>query len=133
MRCRFRAWHSRSSTTMSRSLDCSARPAVPRRGCRAAMVASREMLVLATPDEPGPISRMPWRRQMPSSSARAAPSSPEVTTARARTPRRPHSPAIAGTASPGTAMTARSTWSGSAATDGRQGVPSRSARPGLTT
>ena len=39
--------------------DCSARPAVPGRGCPAANVASRDTLVLATPNKAGPTSRMP--------------------------------------------------------------------------
>ena len=76
--------------------------------------------------------RMPWRRQMRSSSVRPAPSSPAASTTSALTPRRPHSSAIPGTAAAGVAMTARSTSSGKAAADGRQGTPSSSATAGLT-
>ena len=80
----------------------------------------------------GPTIRMPWWRQMPSSSARAAPSSPAASTTSALTPRRPHSAAIPGTAAAGAAMTARSTSCGKLAGDGRQGTPSSSAAAGLT-
>ena len=52
-------------------VDCRARPAVPAAGWRAAKVASRQILGLATPKLAGPTIRMPWRRQVPSSSARA--------------------------------------------------------------
>ena len=89
--------------------DCSARPAIPGLGWRAANVASRQMPVLATPKLAGPTIRMPWRRQMPSSSARAAPLSPAAITTSALTPRRPQSSAIPSTAAAGAAMTARST------------------------
>ena len=112
--------------------DCSARPARPARGWRAASVASRPTLVLATPKVAGPTIRMPWRRQMPSSSARPAPVSPEVITTSALTPRRPQSSATPATSRAGTAITARSTCSGSAAADGIHGTPSSSAAPGLT-
>jgi hypothetical protein len=44
-------------------------------------VASRPVLVLATPKQSGPTSRMPWPRQIPSSSARPGRSSPELITA----------------------------------------------------
>ena len=87
---------------------------------------------LATPKLAGPTIRMPWRRQISSSSARAGPGSPAATTTSALTPRRPQSSATPSTAPAGTAMTARSTWSGSAAADGRQAMPSSSAAPGLT-
>ena len=87
---------------------------------------------LATPKLAGPTIRMPWRRQIPSSSARAGPLSPAAITTRALTPRRPQSSAIPSTAPAGTAMTARSTWSGSAATDGTQAMPSSSDAYGLT-
>ena len=89
-------------------------------------------LVSATPKLPGPTIRMPWRRQMPSSSARPAPSSPLGSTTRPLTPRRPHSSAIPATAAAGVAMTARSTSPGSAAADGTQGTPSSSVAVGLT-
>ena len=101
-------------------------------GWRAANVASRDMLVLATPKEAGPTIRMPWRRQIPSSSMRAAPSRPVVITTRALTPRCPHCSAMPGTAAAGAVMTARSTSLGSAAADGTHGTPSSSAAPGLT-
>jgi len=87
---------------------------------------------LATPKLVGPTSRMPWRRQMPSSSARAAPPKPDVITTRALTPRRLQSPAMLRTAAGGAAMTARSAGSGSAAADGTDAMPSSSAAPGLT-
>ena len=121
-----------SSSTTPTPPDCSARPALPGSGWRAANVASRAMLVLATPKQAGPTSRMPWRRQMPSSSMRAAPLSPAVTTARALTPRCPHCSAIPGTAAAGAATTARSTCSGSAAADGTHRTPFSSATLGLT-
>ena len=87
---------------------------------------------LATPKLAGPTIRMPWRRQMPSSSARSGPLSPAATTTSALIPRRPQSSATPSTADAGTAMTARSTWSGSAAADGRQEMPSSSVACGLT-
>ena len=87
---------------------------------------------LATPKLAGPTIRMLWRRQISSSSARAGPLSSAAITTRALTPRRPQSSATPSTAGAGTAMTARSTCSGSAAADGRQGMPSSSAAPGLT-
>ena len=121
-----------SSTKPVPPVDCSARPAVPAVGWRAANVASRPMPGLATPKLAGPTIRMPWRRQIPSSSARAGPLSPAAITTRALTPRRPQSSAIPSTAAAGTAMTARSTCSGSAAADGTQAMPSSSAASGLT-
>jgi hypothetical protein len=91
------------------------------------------VLVLATPKLAGPTIRVPWRRQMPSSSARSAPVSPEVITTSALTPRRSQSSATPATSRVGTAIIARSTCSGSAAADGMHGTPSSSAAPGLTT
>ncbi len=119
MPSRDRCW----SRTMPTPPDCSASPARPGPGWCAENVASREEAVLATPKEVGPTSRMPWRRQMASSSARAAASRPEAVTTRALTPRCPQSSAISATAAPGAAMTARSTGSGSAAADLTQGIP----------
>ena len=58
--------------------------------------------------------------------------SPAAITTSALTPRRPQSSATPSTAPAGTAMTARSTCSGSAAADGRQAMPSSSAACGLT-
>jgi len=101
-------------------------------GWRAANVASRLMLGLATPKLAGPTIRMPWRRQMPSSSARAGPLSPAAITTRALTPRCPQSSAIPSTAAAGVAMTARSTWSGRSAAEGTHATPSSSAACGLT-
>ena len=79
--------------------------------------------MLATPKEVGPTSRMPWRRQMASS--RRGPRRPgrNAVTTRALTPRCPQSSAISVTAAAGVAMTASSTGSGSAATDGLQVTP----------
>ena len=113
-------------------VDCSARPAHPGLGWRAANVASRPALVSATPKLAGPTIRMPWRRQMPSNSVRPAPLSPAASTTSALTPRCPHSSAIPTTAAAGVAMTARSTSPGSAAADGTQGTPSSSVTAGLT-
>ena len=120
-----------SSRTMPTPPDCSARrPSRPRMMDRERCVQMRGRVGHA--ETVGPTSRMPWRRQMPSNSVLAAPSKPDVVTTRALTPRRPHSSAIATTAVSGAAMTARSTGSGSAVTDGAQGMPSSSAALGLT-
>ena len=60
-------------------------------------------------------------------------SRPEVTTTRARVPRRPQSSATRQTATAGTATTARSGGSGSAAGVGKDGTPATRSAFGLTT
>ena len=102
------------------------KPIGPGGGGRSVKVALRRTsgAVLITPRQLGPIRRVPPSRQMLSSSrCRAAPSSPlsvnpaEITS-RALAPAWVHSRATSHTCAAGTAITARSTFSGSAATEG---------------
>jgi hypothetical protein len=117
------AW---SRMVMATAPDWEATASPPGAGVASAKVACSRTAgsVLSTPRQFGPTSRMPLARAMRTSSAwalrPAGPSSPkpdESTTA-ARTPIAPHSASTPATAGAGTAMTARSTEPGSAATDG---------------
>ena len=111
--------------------DWTTRPAVPVSGWSRPKVASSPMPGTAMPKQFGPTRRIPYLRQVASSSGPAAPS-PEVTTTSARTPRRPHCLATSGTAAAGTATIARSTPSGRSAMARTQGTPATSSACGLT-
>lgn len=112
--------------------DWTAIPALPGRGQRTACVASSAIPGTATPKEAGPSSRM-----LPCLVAASRPDScsgvrPEVITARALTPRPPHSRATSTTDAGGTVTTARSGASGRSATDGTHRMPSMSPSCRLT-
>ena len=121
-----------STMAKPRPPDCMTRPATPGRAGRAANVASRPRPGTATPKESGPISRMPYRRQVASRAPFAPASSPAVITTRDRAPRWPHCSATSSTPAAGTATTARSTASGRSVTEARRRSPSIAAACGFT-
>ena len=106
--------------------DWLTKPSEPGRAGVGAKVAFRLKAgsVLITPMQLGPIMRTPARRTVSRSNRSwRAPSSPvsekpAVITTRPRTPRAMHSSTTPWTSGRGTRMTARSTGSGMAATDG---------------
>ena len=115
-----------ASTAIPSAPDWANRPRCP---CGGSVGASEALSrtagsLLISPKELGPTTRMPALRARRSSSAcRRAPSrpssaKPEDTTSRALTPASAHSSTTSSTAWAGTAMMARSTFPGTAATDG---------------
>ena len=112
--------------------DCTTKPTWPGDGWCAASVAPSPMPGTATPNEAGPASRMPVSRVASSSPDSCALVSPAVITASDLAPRFPHSCATSTTRAAGTATTARSGASGSAATDETHRMPSMSPPRGLT-
>ncbi len=113
-------------------------PAGGATGAKVALSATSPA-VLSTPRQFGPTSRMPLARQTSSSSAwRARPraptsANPAERTTSARTPAAPHSRATWTTAAAGTATTASSTGSGTAAIERYAGRPPTTSSRGWTT